>query len=141
MKYITLILAVLTCAASAAAANVSLTNSEAARLFTSLRVLQAGTTAANTRNAALNINSLRPAVEAYEAVQQAISNRAQKLDEKDPKRTEKIDALNAEAVNNQKAVVKVELIPISVGDDEIKDAKIPADALAEILRFLSPPAK
>lgn len=117
---------------------VTVTNAEAARLFAALRSTQAGTTPLNTRNGALDINALRPVVEAYEAGQQVVAAKAGKIHEKDVDRAAKLDALNAEALALTKAPNTVNLTLFTLSDDEIKDAKVPMDSFAEFLRFLTP---
>lgn len=120
------------------AEKVTMTNAEASRLLVALRTTTAGTTAANTRNGALAVNALRPFVEAYEAGQRSIAVRAGKIAETDPAKPEKIAALQLEADKLNAQTVTVDVPLFSLSDDEIRDAKVPMDALAEMLRHLSP---
>lgn len=120
---------------------VTLTNAEAARLFSALRSTQSGTTPINTRNGALDINTLRPVVEAYEAGQQVIAAKAAKLSPKDADHEAKVAALNVEALALTKATNTVNLTLFALSDDEIRDAKVPMDSLSELLRWLTPLVK
>jgi len=119
---------------------VAVTNAEATRLFGALRSTQSGLTPLNTRNGALNINALRPVVEAYESGQQVVAAKAAKIAANDPAREEKIAALNVEVLALTKAPNTVNLMLFSLSDEEIKDAKVTMDSLAEFFRFLTPSA-
>lgn len=123
---------------AARAESANLTNADAARLFAALRSTQSGTTALNTRNGALNINVLRPVVEAYEMGQSVIARKGNAIAANDPDRLHKIDSLNAEALALTKAPNAVNLTLFTLSDEEIRDAKVPMDSLAEFLRFLTP---
>ncbi len=138
MRKLTTLLLLCAFAAIANATPVTLSNAEASRLFVALRTTQAGLSAANTRNAALNINVLRPYIEALEAGQQVIQSKAVKL-AKDPDVEAKTAALREEAAALAKQQVKVDLVPFAITDDELRDAKVPPDTLAEFLRFLAAP--
>lgn len=128
-------------AAAVRAEPVTLSNAEAARLFGAMRSTAAGVSALNTRNGAMAINILRPVVESYEAGQRVIIAKELKIADNDPARGEKRLKIAEEADALAKATNKVDLILFSLTDDEIKDAKIPMDSLAEMIRWLSPPAK
>lgn len=121
--------------------SVQFSNADASRLFIALRTTQAGLSALNTRNAALNINALRPVVEAYEAGQQVLRVKLTKLP-KDQNTEAKAAAIAQELLDLSKVPApSVALVPLNLSDEEIKDAKIPPDALAEIIRFLGTASK
>lgn len=136
MKTITIIALAFAICASAFAADVALTNADAARLFVALRSAQPGLSAANTRNAALNINTLRPFIEAYDAGQQVLQRKAAAI-VKDVDRDAKLTALTDETMALARQPIKAALVPIAVSDEEIKEAKIAPDSLAEFMRFLA----
>lgn len=140
MKKLTTILLFISAALFAKAEPVTLTNAEASRLFIALRTTQSGLSPANTRNVALNINRLRPFVEAFEAGQRVVQERASKLT-KDPDIETKSIALRDEAQALSKASLTVDVALFILSDDEVRDAKVAADSLAEFLRFLSPAKK
>lgn len=135
-KYILLIASLF--AASLFAENVTLTNAETVRVFAALRSTRDGVSAANTRNGALNINALRPFVEAFEAGQQVIAGKAAKVAQNDPQREEKLVPLTTELTALSKMTNTVNLTLFTLSDEELKDAKVTMDAFSEFLRFLQP---
>lgn len=136
------LIVVLLLATSAFAESVTLNNGEASRLFVALRALGPGISGTNIRNAAVDINALRPYVEAYDLGQTAIGQRAQKVPAADASRDDKLAALNLEAQKLMHAPITVSLTLFQLSDDELRDAKITADTLAELVRWLTPqPAK
>lgn len=142
MKFLGSLVAIVLLAvvSTAFAEPVTLSNAEATRLFAALRTTQAGTTALNTRNGALNINVLRPVVEAYELGQGVIARKGSAIAPNDPERIHKLDALTEEAQHLAKASNTVNLTLFALSDDEVRDAKVPMDSLSEFLHFLTPPA-
>lgn len=134
------LVAAATFVATAFCESVKLTNGEATRLFAALRATQHGLTPVNTTRAAVNINALRPYVEAYETTQRATATKMEAIPENDPERTIKIARGQADLLAVSKDVVTVDLRPVVITEDDaqIRDAKIPPDALAEFLRFLQP---
>lgn len=121
---------------------VRITNVEAQRLFYALRAIQPGVEPANIRVAALNLNSLRPYVEAYEAANQAFDVKTAKLQtDKSPDVLDKAVKISEDRKTLQnESVVKngtIDLLPMSLSDDEIKNGKISPESYADIAHFLS----
>lgn len=138
IQWLFMFIAVFFLAALASAESVTLSNAECSRVFVALRSMPGGLSAINTRNAALDINALRPVVESMEAGQRVVGQKMAKLSPTDPQREARVEAINQELMALIQAKNTVNLTLFALTDDEIRDAKVSADALSELMRFLAP---
>lgn len=135
MKYL-LILCLVLLPAALRADPVTLTNSEAYRLFIACRATQAGLTAVNAVRLAQDINLLRPLAEAVDAKQAELQTRLA-LAAKAPDKDAQAVAIQKEAQALGSDKVTLDLRMVTFSDQEVVDAKIAPDSLAEFLRFLT----
>lgn len=140
MPRVLLAIAFVTSGLVAQAAPTKITNEDAFALFESLSQIQPGLTASNVGAAAENIWALKGVAEAFNAVQIRANSESQKAAaSKDPISAK--EAVEADFANYRTTLITVELQPLSLSDDEIKEAKITPAIYSPILHYLSPPKK
>jgi len=125
---------------SARAETVKLTRSDAAELYIAIASTEAGLSPANTVAAADNLNALRPYVEALDKGRAAAQRAARKLGLAKPVPADLEDQIQRLSDDLEAKVMKeeisVDLAPIALSDDEIKEAKIKPTVLAQFRRWL-----
>jgi hypothetical protein len=131
-----LLFAFLLTAAAAFAAPVKLTNLQANELLTALTQIGPGLTAQNTTRLAKNINTLRPLVEAWVKGDTAARERLKITAATKTDAPEGVAYL-VEVKRNNEDSSTVELLTVSLSDEEITAAKVTPASLSTVLLYLS----
>jgi hypothetical protein len=143
-----IIFAALSLAPVARANPTKITNEDAFALFNSLNSIQPGLTPSNVGLAAQDIWQLKGIAEAFQsASNKAARDLAKFTPSKDvqptPAQVAGLEATQANWDSYRKAEVQPtpDLQPLSLSDEEIKEAKVTPGILAPILHYLSPSKK
>ena len=112
---------------------------DARELSAALKAIQPGLTASNVGFAAQDINVLASASESYDSAAVKAARDSEKA-KKTKDVAEASDTVQADWDNYRHSKVPggVLLQPITLSDDEIKEAKVTPALLAPLLRFLTP---
>jgi len=134
-----ILFAFLLAASAAFCTPVKLTNVQANELLNALTQIGPGLSAQNTTRLARDINTLRPLVEAWVKGDQAARERL-KITSTTKSDAPEGAAYLAEVKRNNDDSSTVELLTVTVSDDEITAAKVTPAILSTVLLYLSEPS-
>jgi hypothetical protein len=132
--------ALLTLVAPLSAGTVAITRAQASELYVALASAEAGLAPANVVAAADNLNALRPHVEALDKGKQAFQRAVRRLAAA-PDAEARAEQLVAELEAKADEQISIELVPLTLSDDELAAAKLKPATLAVIRRWLLAPKK
>lgn len=136
MKKLILILAI-AFATAIQAAPVTITRTKMSELFIALKGIGPGLTPQNTGIAADDINAMEKLVDARDKAITQAQRDALSIDRQDPEFGAKQKKIQDSFDAFSETETKIELTPLTISDNEIRDARIAPGTLAIIRKYLS----